>query len=127
MLFFWNSGFFFVLLLIVFLVIKHTTFNGTKNSKAFFFVAVTKIAIWLYSVLLLLGGNVELNPRRKQSSINAFSICHWNLNSISAHNYAKIFLLKTYYMIHKFDIICISETCLESNTSVDDNNLEISG
>ena len=30
-------------------------------------------------------------------------------------------------MIHKFDIICISETCLESNTSVDDNNLEISG
>ena len=58
----------------------------------------------------MLGGDVELNPGPKQSSINAFSICHWNLNSLSAHNYAKIFLLKAYMAIHRFDIICISET-----------------
>ena len=38
------------------------------------------------------------------------SIWHWNLNSISAHNYAKIYLLKAYIAIHKFDIICMSET-----------------
>ena len=79
------------------------------GSKALsFFVIVTKIwiATWLYSVLLLLGGDVELNPGPKQSSINAFSICHWNLNSLSAHNYAKIFLLKAYIAIHRFDIIC---------------------
>ena len=128
--FFRNSGFSFVLFLTVFLVIKHNTCNGTKNSKALsFFVIVTKIwiATWLYSVLLLLGGDVELNPGPKQSSINALSICYWNLNSLSAHNYAKIFLLKAYIAIHRFDIICISETYLDSSTSPDDNNLEISG
>ena len=73
----------------------------------------------------MLGGDVELNPGPKQSSINALLICHWNLNSLSAHNYAKIFLLKAYIAIHRFDIICISETYLDSSTSPDNNNLEI--
>ena len=39
----------------------------------------------------------------------------------------KIFLLKAYIAIHRFGIICISETHLDSSTSPDDNNLEISG
>ena len=60
---------------------------------------------WLFGLLLLLGGDTELNPGPKQSSINAFLICHWNLNSLSAHNYAKIYLLKAYIAIHRFDII----------------------
>ena len=76
----------------------------------------------------MLSGDAELKPGHKQSSINAFSICHWNLNSLPAHNYAKIFILKAYIAIHRFDIIiCISETYLDSNTSTVDNNLEISG
>ena len=75
----------------------------------------------------MLDGGVELNLGPKQSSINAFSNCHWNLNSISTHNYAKIFLLKGYIAIYKLDILCISETYLDSNVSPDDNNLEISG
>ena len=54
-------------------------------------------------------------------------ICRWNLNSISSHNYAKVFLLKVYVTIHNFDIICFSETCLDSSTPFDDNNVEISG
>ena len=45
----------------------------------------------------------------------------------STYNYAKAFLLKAYIAIHKFDIICISETYLDSSTLSDDNNLEISG
>ena len=39
----------------------------------------------------------------------------------------KVFLLKAYIAIHRFDIICISETYPDSSTSPDDNNLEISG
>ena len=49
---------------------------------------------------LLLSGDVELNPGPKFNSINDFSICHWNLNSISAHNYAKVFLRKACIAIH---------------------------
>ena len=55
------------------------------------------------------------------------SICHWNLNSISAHDYSKLFLLKAYISLHKFDIICLSETCLDSTVPLDDDNLVISG
>ena len=36
------------------------------------------------------------------------------------------FLLKAYIAIHRFDINSISETCLDSSTLPDDNNLEIS-
>ena len=75
----------------------------------------------------MLGGVVENNPGPKQISINAFSIFHRNSNSLSAHNYAKVFLLKAYVANHRFDIICISETYLDSSTLHDDNNLEIPG
>ena len=44
--------------------------------------------------------------------------------SISAHNYTKISLLTAYILVHNFDIICLSGN---SETSADDQNLEISG
>ena len=70
---------------------------------------------------------MEVNPAPKRTSTSNISICHWNLNSISAHNYIKLFLLKAYIAIHKFDIICLSETYLDSSTTSDDDNLAISG
>ena len=39
----------------------------------------------------------------------------------------KILLQNAYIVIHKFDIICISETYLNANALPDDSNLEISG
>ena len=50
-----------------------------------------------------------------------------NLNSILAHDYSKLFLLKAYISVHKFDIICLSETYLDSTVPLDDVNLVISG
>ena len=58
---------------------------------------------------------------------NHFTICHWNLNSISAHNFFKIHLLKVNLPIHKFGIVCLSETYLESGFPFDDDNLDIHG
>ena len=113
----------------MFLLLKLNSFKRTNNSYiSHFLVAVIKtwLAAWFYS-LLLLGGDVELNPGPEHSSSNAFYIGHWILNSISAHNYVKVFLFKAYIAIHKFDIICISETYLDSSPPFDDNNLEISG
>ena len=50
-----------------------------------------------------------------------------NLNSVSAHNYIKFSLLRVYLSTHNFDVICISETYLDTDTSHEDDNLEIVG
>ena len=44
-----------------------------------------------------------------------------------AHDYSKLFLLKAYIWVRKFDIICLSETYLDSTVPLDDDNLVISG
>ena len=41
--------------------------------------------------------------------------------------YLKISLSSAYISVHKFDIICLSETYLSSETSPDNDNLEIPG
>ena len=69
--------------------------------------------------------DIELNPGPKRRASQTFSICHWNLNSICAHNFAKLSTLRAYVRVHKCNIICLSETYLDS--SIDDENLEISG
>ena len=79
------------------------------------------------SCLLLLCGDVELNPLPKQNTGKKNYFCHWNLNSIAARNFAKLVLLKAYNSVHKFDIICLLETYLDSNILPDDSNLDISG
>ena len=81
----------------------------------------------LQSLSVLLRGDVEINPDLKRTHRASLSICHWNLNSISAHNYVKLFLLTAYLVFHKFDIICLLETYLYPSNSPDDDTLEISG
>ena len=66
------------------------------------------LPLWLCSILITLSGDVETNPGPKRNSTETFSFCHWNLNSISSHNYVKMFLVKVYITVHKFDIICFS-------------------
>ena len=127
---FCNISFLFVLLITVFLTFKSNSERSTKYLLTMsFLVTIIKIWLlpWLYSLLILLSADVELNPGPKRVSTSNISICHWNLNSISAHNYIKLFLLKAYIAIHKFDIICLSETYLDSSTTSDDDNLAISG
>ena len=124
-------SFLFVLLISVFLTLKSNSYRSTKHFYTLsFLVAILTIwsLPWLYSLLILLSADAELNPGPKRASTSNISICHWNLNSISAHNYTKLFLLKAYIAIHKFDIICLSETYLDSSTtSDDDDDLAISG
>ena len=85
------------------------------------------VLVWLCSCLIILSGDVEVNPGPKNSVSECLSICDWNLNSILAHDYSKLFLLKAYISVHKFDIICLSETYLDSTVPLDDDNLVISG
>ena len=71
------------------------------------------------------SGDIKENLGPKASSTQSFSICHWNLNIISAYNYIKLSLLRAYVSIHKFNVICISETYLDSDASTFDENLQI--
>ena len=46
--------------------------------------------IWLHGVMIKISENIELNSAPKQKQDQCFSICHWNLNSIPAHNFQKL-------------------------------------
>ena len=83
--------------------------------------------LWYSKCLILSSGDIEMNPGPTATYCNSFSICHWNLNSISAHRFSKVSLLIAYNSIHKFDIICLSETYLDSEILSDDDKLEIPG
>ena len=80
------------------------------------------VFLWNCSCLIIPNGDVEVNPGPQNSVSKCLPIYHLNLNSISAHDYSKLFLLKAYISVHKFDIICLSETYLDSTAPLDDDH-----
>ena len=67
------------------------------------------------------------NTVPQYDSCQSFSIFHWNLNSICAHNFIKLSLIRTYIAANQCDILCLSETFLDSGILSDDVSLDISG
>ena len=66
-----------------------------------------------------------LGPQSKHCQ--EFSIFYWNLNSIATHGFIKVSLQKAYLTIYNYNVICFSETYLDSSIASDDNSLEIPG
>ena len=57
---------------------------------------------FVYIFSFLYGhGDIELNPGPRKSKENTLSICHWNLNSITGHNFSKLTQLKAYISTYK--------------------------
>ena len=105
-------------------------FNDISFILRHYFLYIFSIFVvyLLYHIRLIrLSGDMELNPGPKPSSFKYLSICHWNLNSIASHDFLKVKLLTAYNVMHKFYIICISESYLNSDTSSNDDNLIILG
>ena len=120
----------FYIFLIAFLFLKgYVSEISTKLyiSILLLFNILLGVLLWLCSCLIILSGDVEVNLGPKNSASECLSICHWNLNSILAHDYSKLCLLKAYISVHKYDIICLSETYLDSAVPLDDVDLVISG
>ena len=69
--------------------------------------------LWLTCNMLLLCGDVELDLGPTRILQKKLSVCRWNFNSIAAHNFEKLVLLKAYNSIHKSNVICLSETYLD--------------
>ena len=114
--------------LIFFFLLNVVKYNFKINSPKKFLCNLTCFYIylfWLVSIFLNRTGDIEKNPSPKTKSCQNFSICHWNLNSISAHNFSKMSLLQAYNGVHKYDIICLSGTYLNFSIPYDDDNVEI--
>ena len=74
-----------------------------------------------------MSNDIKVNPGPKLDYSRNFTICYWNLNSITAHNFSKINLLKAHLTIHENDIVCLTETYLDFSSPVSDKNLVIQG
>ena len=64
------------------------------------------------NILLLLSGDIHINPGPNVNK--GLKFFHWNLNSICAKNGVKISKIEAHDAIHKFDVIAISESMLDS-------------
>ena len=54
-----------------------------------------------FCYILLTHGDIKVNPGPKKNCSTNLSFCHWNLNSLSAHNYAKLSSSKAYNSVYK--------------------------
>ena len=76
--------------------------HKVANISAFlhyYFVACSHLwtAKWLHGrFLVLFRGDVEINLGLRYNAGESFSICRWNLNSVFAYNYTKLFSLKSF-------------------------------
>ena len=82
---------------------------------------------WYCKCLLQLSGDIEWNSVLQRNSCKHLSICYWNLSSINSHNFVKASLLTVYNSIHKFNIICLSQTYVNSKTLSNDESLSVTG
>ena len=75
-------------------------------------------------LLLYCCGDIEINPGHKKSSL---TFPHWRLNGIAAHVFVKISLIQLYITECNIDIICLSETFLNSSHNKENDRLKIEG
>ena len=88
----------------------------TKLPNIFLFICTVN--------LLCCCGDIETNPGPKHSSLTFYQ---WNFNGLTAHYSIKISLLQAYTFQHNYDIICLSETFLNSSIESNDDRISIDG
>ena len=111
----------------IFILIFHSFFIYLRLALYICMMVLYIRHIWLYSILFQLSGDVEKNPGPIPKPCQSFSVRHWNVDSVSVHSYSKVSFLRAYIFIHKFDLISISKTFVNSDTAFDDENSNIEG
>ena len=92
-----SSFLIFPIFLYMCLFLKETFFTVIRYNFNFIYIFSIFIIHLLYYIRLIrLSGDIELNPGPKPNSFKNFSICHWNLNSITSHKFLKVKLLSAY-------------------------------
>ena len=104
--------------------------NKKKNLLSFNFdislILLNLFYSLFYQTLLLLHDDIETNPGPNKK-YKPFTCCHWNVNSLTAHNMVKLSSIAAYNTIHKYDFICIGKTYLDSSVPTDDRDTLING
>ena len=72
-------------------------------------------------------GDIETNPGPQKEKTKNLSCCHWNVNSLIAHNLSKLAQLEAYNSVYKHDFICISETFFDPSIQEGDKNIQLDG
>ena len=54
------------------------------------------LVILYFCHILLTHGDIEVNLGPKKKCSSSFPICHWNLNSLTAHNHVKLSSLQAF-------------------------------
>ena len=75
----------------------------------------------LHHLLLLQSGDIETDPGPMKSS--RLNFCHWNLYGVVAHDFVKAPLIEGFSKANNIDIICFSETFLDSTLPLNDERL----
>ena len=104
----------------------HKTFFAKTLRPLFHLLFLIMLFVTFKKFTLLLSGDIESNPGPPKAD-KVFSVCHWNLNGIAANSFAKISLLEAHNAIYDFDMICLSETFLNSDYQNDDKRLDLQG
>ena len=94
------------------LICKLIKLNLDNTKFCFIFLPI------ILFLLLLLHGDIEFNPGPKKKITDLLFVM--SLECLVA-------LLPAYYSVYRYDIICISESFLDSTISDDDNNLHMDG
>ena len=64
--------------------------------------------IWLDCLIIILSGDIEINPGPKHSFLSqGLKICQWNLNSLLLHRFKKVSLLPTFIFVHKLHYLSL--------------------
>ena len=75
---------------------------------------------WVTSRLILLSGDVELNPGPE-----ILKFCCSNLNSITAYDFLRVSLIEAYNSINNYDLIGITETHLDD--TINQERISVNG
>ena len=105
----------------------YRSFLNALSSYAYLFIicefANMLFLQWVQSQLILHSNDIEKNPGPVANVGNSFNFCCWNLNSIAAYDFSRVSLLEAFNNIHKFDVIALCETHLDSMFDLPDNSV----
>ena len=101
--------------------------SSCESQKGSVFSPVLVVYGYLLHLLLLQHGDTESNPGTRNEQINKNLLwCHWNINSLLAHNLAKISQIEAYNSLFN-NFICISETYFDLSVFEGDRSFQLNG